>query len=270
MPISPVDKLAELWNPLLPAGTEIRRRSVGGRDMGMGVFGKVRRRMGLAVPLVLVGAFAMPPGTWAAAAAGQPSPSQSVGQRATPTTVAPADQVAARATARQTGQRVEVTSQTTETTRLFAEPTGTMTLELHSTPVRVRRGPGWASIDTTLRMGPDATIRPAVTLPDLAFSSGGSGPFARLSHNGLELDLGWPSPPGSPTIAGNTATYAGVMPGVDLKVQAIPEGFSELLVVKSHQAALNPALGRVRFTVNTRGLSLSSSASGLTARDSSG
>jgi len=43
------------------------------------------------------------------------------------------------------------------------------------------------------------------------------------------------------------------MPGVDLRVSASVLGFSEVLVVKTRQAAANPALSRVRFKLSTVG-----------------
>ena len=54
----------------------------------------------------------------------------------------PPDQSAALASARRTGQRVEVASLTTETRRVYADPSGAMTLEQHSQPVRVRTAGG--------------------------------------------------------------------------------------------------------------------------------
>lgn len=47
-----------------------------------------------------------------------------------------------------------------------------------------------------------------------------------------------------------------MLPGVDLTVRADVTGFSQLLVVKSAQAAANRALATLRFTTSTSGLSL--------------
>ncbi|KAB1118494.1 LamG domain-containing protein [Micromonospora aurantiaca] len=54
----------------------------------------------------------------------------------------------------------------------------------------------------------------------------------------------------APTIVGDSATYPGVLPDVDLVVRATRTGFSHVLVVKTPQAAANPALRQVRFDVS--------------------
>jgi hypothetical protein len=54
-------------------------------------------------------------------------------------------------------------------------------------------------------------------------------------------------------LAGDTATYAEVLPGVDLRLTAGVEGFDEVLVVKT-RAAADPELGRLRFASRAAGL----------------
>ena len=54
-----------------------------------------------------------------------------------------ASEAAAVALATQAGQRVEVTSERTETGQIFANPDGTFTAEESPMPVRVRRGTAW-------------------------------------------------------------------------------------------------------------------------------
>ena len=156
------------------------------------------------------------------------------------------DEPSARLAAQQTGQRVEVMSRRTEKMRVFANSTGTTTVEEHAQPIQVRSGAGWVPVDTNLYLGRNATVHPVATVTDLVLSGGGSGPLARLGHNGQELSLSWPAPLKAPSISGDTATYGEVLPGVDLAVRATADGFSELLIVKTRQAASNPALARVR------------------------
>src|SRR5437773_1912556 len=72
-------------------------------------------------------------------------------------------------------------------------------------------------------------------------------------------------------LAGDTATYANVLPETDLQLRATRDGFAQVLIVKSRAAATNPALGRIRLTTQTRGLSLTVDADGATAAvDSTG
>lgn len=186
------------------------------------------------------------------------------------TTAAP-DEVSARSAARQTGRPVEVTSRGTEKSRVLANPSGTMTTEEHAQPFRVQRGAGWVPVETRLQVGQGGTVGPVATVTDLALSGGGSGPLARLGHRGQELSLGWPAPLRAPILAGDSATYAQVLPGVDLDVRSTADGLAELLIVKTPQAGRNPALARVRFITATKGLTLDAAAGGgLVARNGAG
>ncbi|MFE0346844.1 FG-GAP-like repeat-containing protein [Streptomyces griseoluteus] len=56
------------------------------------------------------------------------------------------------------------------------------------------------------------------------------------------------------------ATYAEVLPGVDLQLKAEVEGFSQLLVVKTAEAARNSELATLNFAVDTVGLTVSKDA----------
>jgi hypothetical protein len=222
----------------------------------------VGRRVLLALFLI-VAAAVVPANSYAAA----PAPASA---KRPAVTQAP-DEQSARLAARQTGRRVEVMSGRTETTRVFANPSSTMTVESHAQPFQVRRGAGWVPVDTTLRTVPNAEVSPVATVTDLALSAGGAGPVARLSYQGRELSLGWPAPLSAPRLSGDTATYADVLPGVDLVLRATADGVSELLIVRTPRAASNPALASVRFTTATTGLSLSAgTGGGLVATDAAG
>jgi len=179
---------------------------------------------------------------------------------------------AAGAAARASGRPVEATALRTETRRVFGNPDGTFTLEQHLRPVWVRRGSGWAPVDTTLRRAADGTVTPGATRVGLVFSGGGgTGALARLSHDGKELALGWPGRLPVPVLSGDTASYRDVLAGVDLIVRADVEGFSELLVVKDATAAANPALASVRFSMAAEGVSVRQAADGsLAAVDTAG
>ncbi|MFD2766535.1 LamG-like jellyroll fold domain-containing protein [Micromonospora eburnea] len=190
---------------------------------------------------------------------------------ATPAAPSALGEEAARAAAVATRQRVEATALRTENIQVFANPNGTFTMRQSVVPERVRRGADWVPVDTTLYARADGTVAPAATTLDMAFSGGGSGPLVRLRRDGAELALAWPGRLPTPVLAGNTATYREVLPGVDLLLRAEVESLSQLLVVKSAQAATNPALHRLRFPVTRSGLSLRTGAGGgLAAVDAAG
>ncbi|MCI4061493.1 hypothetical protein MRQ36_02430 [Micromonospora sp. R77] len=105
-------------------------------------------------------------------------------------------------------------------------------------------------MDLSLVRGGDGLWRPAVSVADVRFSSGGSGPMVTLVRQGMSFSLSWQG--GSlpaPTVAGESATYSEVLPGVDLVVRATWTGFSHVLVVKTPEAAANPALRQLRFDI---------------------
>ncbi|GAB1646070.1 LamG-like jellyroll fold domain-containing protein [Krasilnikovia sp. MM14-A1259] len=172
---------------------------------------------------------------------------------AAPLSAVPADgapnEAAARRAAVKSGTRVEVRPARTEYSQLFAEPTGALTYETSVVPQRVHQRDGsWKNVDLTLAAGPDGWLRPKASVSDVRFSEGGEGPFARLTRGGKKMTLSWPlGALPKPTVAGDTATYARVLPDVDLVVRATDTGLSHLLVVKTAAAAANPKLQEVTF-----------------------
>ena len=173
----------------------------------------------------------------AAPAAAQPGP------RTAP------DEASARALATSTGARVEVTSERTEYNQMFAEPTGRFTYESAVVPQRVHRADGsWADVDLGLAGGADGLLRPRASVADVRFSAGGSGPLVMLVRGGQTLTLSWPlGALPAPAVSGDSATYANVLPDVDLTVRATSDGFSHVLVVKSAAAAANPQIKTINF-----------------------
>ncbi|MFG1957939.1 LamG-like jellyroll fold domain-containing protein [Nonomuraea sp. NPDC049028] len=159
----------------------------------------------------------------------------------------------------------------TETRQVFAQPGGTLLLEQYARPVRVRKAGGWVAADAALRFQPDGSIAPVATSVDLRFSGGGGAPLARMARGAKAMELNWPGQLPKPTLSGDTATYAEVLPGVDLQVKADVDGFSHLLVVKSRAAAENKALTELSFPISTAGLSMKSTEGGnLEANDANG
>jgi hypothetical protein len=157
----------------------------------------------------------------------------------------------ALAQARSAGMRVEVLGERSETEQLFANPDGSFTSEQHATPVRVRRGSGWVPIDTTLQRQPDATVAPVAVAVKVAFSGGGSGPLVEAGNGDKAVTLTWPASLPEPELAGDTATYRGVRPGVDLWLRATATGFASGLLVR--EPATAATLATVQFGLSRRG-----------------
>ncbi|PKV88217.1 hypothetical protein BX283_5828 [Streptomyces sp. TLI_146] len=163
----------------------------------------------------------------------------------------------ALAEAAESGERVEVLSLRTETTQVFANPSGSFTEEQSVIAQRVRQGNKLVDIDPRLHATADGKIVPKATSVGLEFSGGGNGPLATIIRDGRSMSLSWPTPLPKPTVSDDSVTYADVLPGVDLKLRAASAGFGQLLVVKSAEAAANPALKSLRFKLSTSGVSVS-------------
>ncbi|ADJ47281.1 LamG domain-containing protein [Amycolatopsis mediterranei S699] len=171
------------------------------------------------------------------------------------------DEVTATAYAREGGKPVEVTSETTETSQVMANPDGSWTMTQYVHPVRVKQAGAWAPVDTTLVRRADGSVGPKAVTIDVKLNRGGTGsagaPIVQAGQDGKEIGLKWASDLPTPTLTGDTATYAEVLPGVDLTVKAIPEGFTQNLVIKTPEAAKNPKLREIPFGLHTRNTTVS-------------
>ncbi|MER6703791.1 LamG-like jellyroll fold domain-containing protein [Streptomyces fumanus] len=177
----------------------------------------------------------------------------------------------ARAKAMASGEGVEVLNLRTERSTTVANPDGTFTQTESVQPVRVRKDGSWRDVDTTLERRPDGTWAPKAAVTAMSFSGGGGRTFGRMEKDGRALSLDWSADLPEPQVEGSTATYADVLPGVDLRLTAEAEGFSHLLVVKNAEAAANPALSRLELPVHTRDLSLTETEDGgIEGQDASG
>lgn len=181
------------------------------------------------------------------------------------------DEVAS-AQARESGHPVEVDALTTQTRKVTAQPDGSFVMETSALPVRVKRGGLWLDVDLTLQRNLDGTIGPKVAASSMAFSGGGNTNLARLGVEGRRLNIDWQvGPLPTPTLAQDRAIFAEVLPGVDLVVQAQAEGFKHFLVVKTSQAAANPALRAIRYGLRGEGVSVvERPGEGLDAVDAAG
>lgn len=167
------------------------------------------------------------------------------------------------AQAKQTGKQVGIPSLTTPTETVAANPNGTLTLTQSVYPTRVKRNGAWVPLDTTLHIAADGSLQAAAVPSGVALSGGGTAPLATLTSVGRSLSLTWPDALPQPTISGSTATYADVMPGVDLEVTVTPlGGFSDVLVVKDAAAAANPDLDTLTLATHSTGLTVVTGADG--------
>ncbi|WP_405817994.1 LamG domain protein jellyroll fold domain protein [Streptomyces sp. NBC_01390] len=201
------------------------------------------------------------PAMSAQAVADEPSPGLSEGQRAL-------------AEAEESGQRVEVISERSERTTVFANPDGySFTLEESSIPVRVAKpGGGWQQPDATLERREDGSVGPKAAAVQIDFSAGGSNdPLVSITERGRSLALDWPGKLPDPELNGSSALYREVLPDVDLTVTATVEGFQHVLVVKTPQAAANKELKKLTFGMHSTGLTVRKTPTGaLAAVDEAG
>ncbi|MFD7922189.1 LamG domain-containing protein [Streptomyces sp. NPDC059740] len=155
----------------------------------------------------------------------------------------------------------------------MANPDGSFTLTQSTTPQRVDQGNGsWGAVDASLEHSTDERLAPKGSVVKLSFSDGGPGAdLVRLEKDGGSVALGWPGTLPTPTLSGATATYADVLDGVDLQMTATAEGYREVLVVKTPQAAQNPELEQIRLAAKGDGLTVVPGAGGgLRAVDEDG
>ncbi|MDN3297055.1 FG-GAP-like repeat-containing protein [Streptomyces ficellus] len=178
--------------------------------------------------------------------------------------------VSALAKATASGRPVEVVERRTESSETYVNPSGTVTVTRHMAPVRVRQGGRWVPVDTAL-VSREGRVEPKAAAAGLELSDGGRGPVVRLNDDRHVLELTWPGELPKPKLAGPVATYAEVLPGVDLQVTAEAEGFSQLLVVKDAKAAKNPKLKKIAYGLEANGLKVTGDdKQGLKAVDTKG
>jgi hypothetical protein len=227
---------------------------------------QIAMRLGLAVALAVGVGLAVR--SEAPATLRPADPGQLVGQQETMKQT----EVDAVATARTSGRSIEVGAYRGERRDVWANPNGTFTENIHQQPVRTVKNGKWVTPDATLVRGADGTIAPVAATFGLRLSGGGSGPLLTADRAGRTMSLTWPGGPlPAPTLDGATATYAEVVPGVDLVVNAGVETFSHVLVVKTPAAARQPEVAQLSLALGTAGLTVRDAGDGrITAVDAAG
>lgn len=126
-----------------------------------------------------------------------------------------------------------------------------MRLEQSTVPVRVARDGGWVPVDLSL-ITEGGWLVPAASAAPVRFSAGGTDVMSQTqTSSGEWVSETWPKgvlP--TPTVEGDTATYAEVMPGVDLKLVATKTGMASIYVVKSAEAAMASGMSRLQVGVD--------------------
>ena len=168
----------------------------------------------------------------------------------------------ALAQARKTGKDVEVDSLRSESGDVYATPDGNLEAREYLRPVRTRVDGRWKPVDTDLARTSRGTVAPGATTVGLEFSAGGDAPLVRMEKAGRELTLTWPGKLPAPVLDGSTATYQNVLPDVDLRMGAQEDGFTQLLVVKSAEAAASKKLTELRLKLSADGMDVRENAQG--------
>ncbi|MDT7727511.1 MAG: hypothetical protein QOI21_4087 [Actinomycetota bacterium] len=186
------------------------------------------------------------------------------------------DAVTAAKFAKQGNKRVLIDSATTDQSEAVANPDGSTTATRHVRPVRVKQNGAWVQPDSTLVKKSDGTLASKATLAEVVLSGGrrgdvrpvGAPPLLQLSVDGKSVGLDWPGMLPAPTYSGATATYADVLPGVDLKVEVDVDRVHEVVVIKTPEAARNPALTKINMGLPVKNATITKDADGtLHARD---
>ncbi|WP_319335344.1 LamG domain-containing protein [Streptomyces sp. NY05-11A] len=167
------------------------------------------------------------------------------------------------AAAKRSGKSVEVASLRGESSDVYATADGHLEAREYLRPVRTRINGSWQAIDTALAKADGGMVAPKAATVGLEFSGGGTGhPLVRLERAGRTLELSWPGAVPAPRLDGDTAVYPDILPDVDLRLGARPDGFTQLLVVKSAEAAHSGALAELRLKLNADGMAVSETPTG--------
>jgi RHS repeat-associated protein len=180
------------------------------------------------------------------------------------------------AAAREHGERVEVPSLRTESTTTFANPSGSLTKEVSSSPVWTRDSKGeWVAIDPTLVRREDGAVVPTATAEDVVVSGGGEGPLVTVSDDEpatepnnreeaasavepqrVSVSTGSALP--TPELDGASARFARALSGADLVVTAGRVGAETSIMIPDAASAAR----EYRLELHLDGLSVEQTETG--------
>lgn len=176
--------------------------------------------------------------------------------------------------ARPNAHGVLIESATTETSETTANPDGSFTVVRHTRPVRVRQNGGWVPADPRLARRGDGAFAAKAALSSIVLSPGRRGagiPLLSLGYGEVTTGLDWLGDLPDPVVSGTTATYRDVLPGVDIMIESEVDAAYQVFVIKTPEAARNPAVARLTLGLPVRGATVTKAADGsLHARDATG
>lgn len=183
---------------------------------------------------------------------GAPGLASSAPAQTAPSAQAHATKAEAFALAEETDEPVELANLRDEYSQTFANPDGaTMTQEMHSAPIFGEDEAGnLVEIDTSLEMRADGTVAPKAAAVGLEFPRDDSESIT-MEDEGHVLSVEVPGTLSEPTLDGDTATYEDVFPDVDLKLTATADGFRQVYVVNTREAAQSEEFRQLVLDVDT-------------------
>ncbi|MEV6304031.1 LamG-like jellyroll fold domain-containing protein [Actinoplanes sp. NPDC051861] len=188
------------------------------------------------------------------------APDQTVPAEAVPDAAKPIAE--ALATAKKSGRATPVPALTDAYSTTTAGPDGTFATTYSVTPQRVNKGGKWTAIDTTLVRRKDGSYAPRAAAADVSFGGGKTTDLVSLKSGGKALRFTWLRKLPEPTVVEDTATYANVLPDVDLQVTANATGYSSIFVLKTREAAENADVRRLSLGLNGGGLEIAATGDG--------
>ena len=183
------------------------------------------------------------------------------------------DATTAAMLAKKCRKSVAVDSEQTAYTRSVVNADGTVTYSSSASPRWVDQGGSWVGVDADLIQNKGGSLSPRAAESGLVFSGGGDAALVTASSSQGSMTVSWPTALPTPSVDGATATYANVLPGVNLVVTAeITGGFEESLIVEDAAAAKDPGLSKLVLGMSTsKGLTTSADKSGnVTVKNAKG
>jgi len=149
------------------------------------------------------------------------------------------------------GRSTELTSLRTETSTTYANPDGTRTARMYSTPKYAKDAAGvLVPIDTELAMSTGGRYAPKAALGSSFSTTTDSTKLAALSLGDVEVGFGVQDALVTSGAAnGSEVAYDNIRPGADLIVEATPTGFKDKIVLSGPDSPTT-----WRFPLSLRGL----------------
>lgn len=150
------------------------------------------------------------------------------------------------------GKDAVVDALTTPTELVTASPDGSFTKTLTVEPSRMLHNGKWAEISTDLIDAGDV-LRPKMAPANLSLGKGNSRHMSTVADShGHSVTESWPyGELPAPVLKANTATYSGVLPGVDLIQVVKKQGISQVLKIYTPEAARDPRVQELKLNLDS-------------------